>query len=52
MGLRPWLVWVLVMWFPGSPLPQMSSGDLMELVLAMLRLGGLRTVEKVRGVTR
>ncbi|WP_281301145.1 MULTISPECIES: 3TM-type holin [unclassified Iodidimonas] len=33
-------------------LPQVASGDLMELVLAMLGLAGLRSYEKRAGVSR
>lgn len=50
--LRPLLPWFSVM--VGHPVPEMPSLDdsLMELVMAMLGLGGLRTFEKVRGVAR
>lgn len=46
--LLPWLVITL-----GGDAPAMPSLDesLQELVLAMLGLGGLRTFEKIRGVT-
>jgi hypothetical protein len=34
------------------PLPQLDSGELMTVLMGMLGLGGLRTFEKVREVSR
>lgn len=50
--LRPLLVWASPIWFPGMPVPPSLSDVLMELVCAMLGIGGLRTFEKVKKVTR
>lgn len=33
----------------GAPLPEIEAGELMPLLLGMLGLGGLRTLEKVKG---
>jgi hypothetical protein len=32
--------------------PQVETGYLMEMVLAMLGIGGLRTFEKLKGVSK
>lgn len=49
---RPVLPWLAtVAGFNVPPLPALD-GSLFELVLAMLGLGGLRTFEKMKGVTR
>ncbi len=45
--LNPILVWALE-----TPGPEMPTESLMELVLGMLGLAGLRTFEKARGKTR
>ena len=34
------------------PLPMIDSGELMTLVLSLLGLGGLRTYEKTKGMTK
>ena len=44
----PVLAYVLTVFSPGTPLPVIPTDNLMELVLAMLGLGGLRTFEKIR----
>ena len=64
-GWRPFIGWVcgtgllfvflvnpLLMWFTGSPGPVLPLDAMTELVLAMLGLGGLRTVEKIKGRTK
>lgn len=43
--------WAIAIWAPGAVLPAIATDNLFELVLAMLGLGGLRTFEKIRGVT-
>jgi len=49
----PLLLWAGALWFPGVKPPQLGNdGMLYELLLGMLGLGGLRTYEKVRGVSR
>lgn len=50
--IAPFWAWVLVIWYPSAQLPVLPTDNLFELVLAMLGLGGLRTFEKLRGVTR
>lgn len=46
--LLPWLI-SLVIGKPVSPLPPLAGETLMTLLFGMLGLGGLRTVEKVKG---
>lgn len=45
----PFLVNPLLQWFTGEPGPQMQVDALTTLVMALLGLGGLRTVEKLNG---
>ena len=52
--VTPLAAWCLTMWSPGTPLPvlpEFVTSNLFELVLAMLGLGGLRTFEKLKGLT-
>ena len=42
----------MAIWAPGTPLPEVESDRLMELVMAMLGMAGLRTYEKRAGVAR
>ena len=44
--------WAVAIWAPGTPIPEVESDRLMELVLAMLGMAGLRTYEKRAGVAR
>ena len=44
--------WAVALWAPGTPIPEVESDRLMELVLAMLGMAGLRTYEKRAGVAR
>ena len=47
--MHPISNWLLVLIAPGMPiLPNIDSGQLMTLVMAMLGVGTLRTVEKLR----
>lgn len=50
--LQPMFTWVAILY--GSPdiFPTLNTGELMNLVIAMLGLGGLRTYEKSKGVNR
>ena len=61
-GWRPAIGWVcaiglfltfiinpLMQWWSGSPGPELPNDIIMELVLALLGLGALRTVEKMNG---
>jgi len=45
-----WLVTAFGVTLP--PLPAVNTGELVPLLMALLGLGGLRTVEKVQGVSR
>jgi hypothetical protein len=64
-GWRPFIGWVcgislcfdflinpIIQWITGKPGPTLSTESLMELVIAMLGLGILRTYEKVKGITK
>jgi len=44
--------WATALWAPGTPLPQLQTGELMSLTLALLGLGGMRSWEKSKGVAR
>jgi len=61
-GARPFLMWIcglglafaflinpLLQWLTGETGPELPTGVMMELVVAMLGLSGLRTVEKLSG---
>lgn len=51
--LQPMAAWVFIAFMPDSPPPpQIPTDGLYQLVLAMLGMGGLRTFEKMRGVSR
>lgn len=50
--IRPMADWALQIWYPGVVPPPLVVTDILELVLALLGLGGLRTFEKMKGVTR
>ncbi len=49
---RPVWVWSAAVWWPASPVPPSLSPVLWELMFGMLGIGGLRTLEKVKGVKR
>lgn len=49
--LQPLLEWLSVVKGWGVGPPKLDLGDLITIVGGMLGLGGLRTVEKVKGVT-
>jgi len=65
-GARPFLMWVcgfgflfafvinpLLQWLmPDAGTPELPLDVMMELTLAMLGLAGLRTVEKIKGVSK
>lgn len=48
------LNWVRIAFFPDAPAPPALGGSetLVTVLLSMLGLGGLRTVEKIKGVNR
>ena len=50
--LAPIASWALVVLGIKADLPAIHTDYLLELVLAMLGIGGLRTFEKLRGVAR
>ncbi len=50
--LAPITSWALVVLGIKAELPAIHTDYLLELVLAMLGIGGLRTFEKLRGVAR
>jgi roadblock/LC7 domain-containing protein len=50
--LAPIASWALVVLGIRAELPDIHTDYLLELVLAMLGIGGLRTFEKLRGVAR
>lgn len=50
--LAPIASWTLVVLGIRAELPAIHTDYLLELVLAMLGIGGLRTFEKLRGVAR
>lgn len=50
--IGPVATWALAVLGIKESLPPLMTDNLFELVLAMLGLGGLRTFEKLRGVTR
>ena len=49
---HPLAVWVMTLAGIDVALPEIDSERLLELVMAMLGLAGLRTFEKTRGVAR
>lgn len=64
-GWRPFIGWVcglgvginfvvnpLIQWYTGHAGPQLPTMELFNLVLALLGMGGLRTYEKFKGVSR
>lgn len=50
--LRPVCSWAAGIWLPEIPQLPSNSSVLLELVFAMLGIGGLRTFEKIKGVAR
>jgi len=50
--VRPFWIWASAVWWPSCPVPPTLDGMLWELVLGMLGIGGLRTIEKWKGVAR
>lgn len=50
--VQPLLQWLAIVFGWTVYVPQFPSEHLMELTYALLGIAGLRTVEKIRGVTR
>lgn len=64
-GARPYIIWVagsgllfafivnpILQWIFKTPGPELPINAMMNLVIAILGLGGLRTYEKIKGVAR
>jgi len=64
-GARPFIMWVcgvglafefivnpILVWATGNPGPEINATLLMDLVLATLGLGAMRTYEKQKGLTK
>lgn len=49
---QPVAVWVVTTFKFATSVPQVETGYLLEMVLAMLGIGGLRTFEKLKGVAK
>ncbi len=50
--LMPLAEWATAIWWPGIPLPELQTEELMTLTLSVLGLGGMRSWEKSKGVAR
>lgn len=50
--IYPTLTWYAAGWMPGFTPPPLISDNLMELVLGMLGLAGMRSFEKFKGVAK
>ena len=44
--IRPFWVWVILTWYPTTPIPPSMNEVLWELLFGMLGLGTLRTIDK------
>lgn len=50
--IAPFLIWGCAIYGYALPTPPTISNDLWELMLGMLGLGALRSIEKVKGVSK
>jgi len=51
--LAPIISWCCAVWSPGTIMPVINgTGDLINLLLAMLGMAGIRTFEKVNKITK
>ena len=51
--IQPFLQWIVLNFgVTLTKLPDINTGELIPLLMALLGLGGLRTVEKIQGVSR
>ena len=44
--------WATAIWMPEITLPSLKTGELMTLTLSLLGLGGMRSFEKSKGVSK
>ena len=49
---RPLADWVLLLTGGTTPIPEVELGDLFVVLLGLLGLGGMRSVEKIKGVAK
>jgi hypothetical protein len=49
---RPVATWAVLMSGGTHPIPEVAMGDLLVILVGMLGLGGLRTTEKLKGVSK
>jgi hypothetical protein len=50
--LLPISEWATAIWMPGVDLPKLNTEGLMGLTVSLLGLGGMRSFEKSKGVSR
>jgi|TARA_R110002020_G_C15915520_1_gene742336 hypothetical protein len=50
--IMPLAEWATSIWAPDAILPELNTGELMTLTLSLLGLGGMRSFEKAKGVSR
>jgi hypothetical protein len=50
--LAPITSWALIVWYPMVTLPTLQTEELTGLIMALLGLGGMRSLEKTKGVSR
>jgi|TARA_B100000927_G_scaffold288788_1_gene284099 hypothetical protein len=50
--LLPIAEWATAIWMPGVDLPKLNAEGLMGLTVSLLGLGGMRSFEKSKGVSR
>ena len=50
--LLPLSEWATAIWMPGVELPKLNTEGLMGLTVSLLGLGGMRSFEKSKGVSR
>lgn len=50
--VAPTITWIASFWGKTISMPQFMTSDLMSLTFALLGLGGLRTFEKMKGLTK
>jgi hypothetical protein len=50
--IHPFLSWVCAIWYSDITPPEIATTVLFNLTMSMLGMGGLRTYEKFKGVTK